>query len=105
MNKSSPQNKNQNIKEALTEASSILNIWRENRAIVLKPKEKMAILQRRDVMAILISSTGFGQRGNILIENLCDRNFPSKKYCRRPDIGNVIVVKEWVVLYTYFAIS
>ena len=34
---------NQNIKEALTEASSILNIWRENRAIVLKPKEEMAI--------------------------------------------------------------
>ena len=44
---------NQNIKEALTGASSILNIWRENRAIVLKPKQEMAIyslLQRRDVM-------------------------------------------------------
>ena len=44
---------NQNIKEALTGGSSILNIWRENRAIVLTPKQEMAIyslLQRRDVM-------------------------------------------------------
>ena len=56
-------------------------------------------------MAILILSTGFDQRRNIPIENLYDRNFSSKKYCRRPDIANVIVVKEWVVLYTYFAIS
>ena len=54
---------NQNIKEALTGASSILNIWRENRAIVLKPKQEMAIyslVQRRDVIEIL--STGFGKR-------------------------------------------
>ena len=94
---------NQNIKEALTGVSSILNISRENRAIVLKPKQEMAIyliyslLQRRDVMEIL--STGFvksmillcyGQRRNILIENLYDHNFPSKKYYGRPDIGNVV---------------
>ena len=29
---------------------------------------------------------GYGQRRNILIENLYDHNFPSKKYYRRPDI-------------------
>ena len=94
---------NQNIKEALTGASSILNIWRENREIVLKPKQEKAtysLLQRRDVMEIL--STGFGksmhdlyclcygQGRNILIENLYDHNFPSKKYYRQPDIGNVV---------------
>ena len=51
----------QNIKKALTGALSILNIRRENRAIVLKPEQEMAIyslLHRRDVIAIL--STGFG---------------------------------------------
>ena len=32
----------------------------------------------------------YGQRRNILIENLYDHNFPSKKYYRRPDIGNVV---------------
>ena len=95
---------NQNIKEALTGASSILNIWQENGAIALKPKQEMAIyslLQRRDgnhgVMEIF--STGFGktmillcygQRRNILIKNLYNHNFPSKKYYRRPDIGNVV---------------
>ena len=56
-----------------------------------------SLLQRRDVMEIL--STGFvksmillcyGQRRNILIENLYDHNFPSKKYYGRPDIGNVV---------------
>ena len=53
---------NQNIKEALTGASSILNISRENREVVLKPKQEKAIysfLHRRDVMEIL--STGFGK--------------------------------------------
>ena len=53
---------NQNIKEALTGALSIFNIRQENRAIVLKPEQEMAIyslLHRRDVMAIL--STGFGK--------------------------------------------
>ena len=77
---------NQNIKEALTGASPILNIWRENRAMVLKPKQEMAIyslLHRRDAMDIL--STGFGQsmillcygqRRNILIENPVWSQFP-----------------------------
>ena len=91
---------NQHIKEALTGASSILNIWRENRAIVLKPKQELAIyslLQRRDVMEILSTGfgksmilLGYGQRRNMLIENLYDHNFPSKKYYGRPDIGNVV---------------
>ena len=34
---------NQNIKEALTGTSLILNIRRENRVIVLKPKQEMVI--------------------------------------------------------------
>ena len=49
--------------QIISGASSILNIWRENRAIVLKPKQGMAIyslVQRRDVIEIL--STGFGKR-------------------------------------------
>ena len=53
---------NQNIKEALTGTSFILNIRRENRVIVLKPKQEMAFYsphQRRDVMVILL--TGFGK--------------------------------------------
>ena len=51
---------NQNIKEALTGALSILNIRRENRADVLKPELEIChLLQRRDVMAIL--PTGFGK--------------------------------------------
>ena len=33
-----------------------------------------------------ILSTGFGKS----IENLYDHNFPSKKYYRRPDMGNVV---------------
>ena len=46
-----------------------------------------------------ISSTGFGksiilpcygQRRNILIENLYDHSFPCKKYYGRPDVGNVV---------------
>ena len=44
---------NQNIKEVLTRALSILNIRWKNRAIVLKPEQEMAILKsllhRRDV--------------------------------------------------------
>ena len=32
----------------------------------------------------------YGQRKNILIKNLYDHNFPSKKYYRQPDIGNVV---------------
>ena len=49
--------------QIISGASSILNIWRENRAIVLKPKQGMGIyslVQRRDVIEIL--STGFGKR-------------------------------------------
>ena len=49
----------------------------------------------------------YGRRRNILIENLYDHNFPSKKYYKRPDIGNVVIIKsfrlsEWskkLVLY------
>ena len=79
---------NQNIKEALTGASSILNIWRENRAIVLKPKQEMAIyslVQRRDVIE------SFGKRMIFIVfvmaqeeisslKTLYNHNFPSKKY-------------------------
>ena len=93
---------NQNIREALTGASSILNIWRENRAIVLKSKQEMAIyslLQRRDVMEIL--STRFGKSMIFTVlamakeeisssKNLYDHNSSSKKYYRRPDIWNVV---------------
>ena len=68
---------NQNIKEALTGASSILNIWGENRATVLKPKQEMG--------------------------NLYDHNFPSKKCYGRPDIWNVVsrlgcqhVISAWL---------
>ena len=53
----------QGTEQIISGASSILNIWRENRAIVLKPKQGMAIyslVQRRDVIEIL--STGFGKR-------------------------------------------
>ena len=91
---------NQNIKEALTGASSILNIWRENRAIVLKPKEEMAIyslLQRRDVMEIL--STRFGKSMIFTVFAMAKEEISSSKTCmitiskeyyRRPDIWNVV---------------
>ena len=82
---------NESIKESLTQTLTILNIRRENRAIVLKPEQEMVIyslLHRRDVMAIL--STGFGKsilfiviamtkEDNVLIDNLYDHNFASKK--------------------------
>ena len=53
-------------------------------------------------MAIL--STGFGKskiftvfamakEENVLIENLYDRNFVSKKYYRQPDFRNVVAVE------------
>ena len=90
---------NQNIKEVLTGASSNLNIWRENREIVLKPKHAGNVYsqssskerchgkfwQEHDLYCLC-----YGQRRNILIENLYDHNFPSKKYYRRPDIWNVV---------------
>ena len=73
---------NQNIKEALTGASSILNIWRENRAIVLKPKQEMAIyslLQRRDVMEIL--STRFGKNMIFTVFAMAKEEISSSKTC------------------------
>ena len=73
---------NQNIKEALTGASSILNIWRENRAIVLKPKQEMAIyslLQRRDVMEIL--STSFGKSMIFTVFAMAKEEISSSKTC------------------------
>ena len=73
---------NQNIKEALTGASSILNIWRENRAIVLKPKQEMAIyslLQRRDVMEIL--STSFGKSMIFTVFAMAKEEISSSKIC------------------------
>ena len=73
---------NQNIKEALTRASLILNIWRENRAIVLKSKQEMAIyslLQRIDVMAIL--STGFGKSMIFTVFAMAKEEMSSSNTC------------------------
>ena len=73
---------NQNIKEALTRASLILNIWRENRAIVLKTKQEMAIyslLQRIDVMAIL--STGFGKSMIFTVFAMAKEEMSSSNTC------------------------
>ena len=83
LNKSSLQNKIEKyIKEALTEASSILNISRENRAIVLNPKKEMVIyslLQRRDVMKIL--STSSGKRMIITVFAMAKEEISSLKTC------------------------
>ena len=73
---------NQNIKEALTGALSVLNIRRENRAIVLKAKQEMAIyslLQRRDVMEIL--STGFGKSMIFTVFSMAKEEVSSSKTC------------------------
>ena len=73
---------NQNIKEALTGASSILNIWRENSAIVLKPEQELAIyslLQRRDVMEIL--STSFGKSIIFTVFAMAKEEISSSKTC------------------------
>jgi len=73
---------NQNTKEALTRALSILIIRREIRAIVLKPEQEMAIyslLQRRDVMAIL--STGFGKSMIFTFFAMAKEEMPSSKTC------------------------
>ena len=91
---------NQNIKEALTGALSILNIEQENRAIVWKPEQKAWTVffigeydnfvnrfwQEHDLYCVC-----YGLKRNVLIENLYwyDPNFTSKKYNRRPDFGNV----------------
>ena len=69
---------NQNIKEALTGASSILNIWRENRAIVLKPKQEMAIyslVQRRDVIE------SFGKRMIFIVFAMAKEEISSSTTC------------------------
>ena len=83
---------NQNTKEALTRALSILIIRRENRAIVLKPEQEMAIFQssskeryhgnfvNRFWQEHDLYFLRYGQRRNALIENLYDLNFSSKKY-------------------------
>ena len=73
---------NQNIKEALTGASSILNILRENRSIVLKPKQEMTIyslLQRTDVMEIL--STSFGKSMIFTVFAMAKEEISSSKIC------------------------
>ena len=74
---------NQNIKEAKTGASSILNIRRENRENVLKPKQEIAIyslLQRRDVVAIL--STGFGESMILTVFAMGKEEMPHRKPVR-----------------------
>ena len=73
---------NQNIKEALTGALSILNIRHENRAILLKPEQEMAIyslLYWRDLMAIL--STGFGKSTIITVFAMAKEEMSSSKTC------------------------
>ena len=73
---------NQNIKEALTGALSILNIRHENRAILLKPGQEMAIYSLvywRDLMAIL--STGFGKSTIITVFAMAKEEMSSSKTC------------------------
>ena len=73
---------NQNIKEALTRALSILNIRQENRAVVLKLEQGMAIyslLHRREVMAIL--STGFVKSMIITVFAMSQKYMSSSKTC------------------------
>ena len=86
--------------EALTRALSLLNIRRENSAVVLKPEQETAInnlLNGRDVMAIL--PTGFGKSMIYTVFALakeisslktCDCHCPFEKYYRRPDFRNVV---------------
>ena len=87
----------------MTGTSLILNIRRENRVIVLDEAETgnghlqssskkrchgnfcQQVLARAWTCCLCC-----GQRRNVLIENLYDRNFPYKKYYRQPDIGNVV---------------
>ena len=73
---------NQNIKEPLTRTLTILNIRRENRAIVLKPEQEMvsySLLHRRDAMAIL--STGFGKSMIFIIIAMAKEDMSSSKTC------------------------
>ena len=83
---------NQNTKEALTRALSILIIPRENRAIVLTPEQEWPFIQssskerchgnfvNRFWQEHDIYFLRYGQRRNPLIENLYDLNFASKKF-------------------------
>ena len=60
-----------------------MNIRRENRAIVLRPKQKIAIyslLQRRDVVAIL--STGFGKSMIFTVFSMAKEEMPYRKPVR-----------------------
>ena len=71
---------NQNIKEALTGTSFILNIRRENRVIVLRPKQEMAIYsphQREDVMVILST----GKEHDLAVFAMAKEEMSSSKTC------------------------
>ena len=77
---------NQNTKEALTRALSILIIRRENTAIVLKPEQEMAtytvflgLKGIGDVMAIL--STGFGKSMIFTFFAMAKEETPASKTC------------------------
>ena len=68
--------------EALTRALSLLNIRRENGAVVLKPEQETAInnlLNGRDVMAIL--PTGFGKSMIYTVFALAKEQISSSKTC------------------------
>ena len=68
--------------EALTRALSLLNIRRENSAVVLKPEQETAInnlLHGRDVMAIL--PTGFGKSMIYTAFALAKEEISSSKTC------------------------
>ena len=68
--------------EALTRALSLLNIRRENSAVVLKPEQETAInnlLNGRDVMAIL--PTGFGKSMIYTVFALAKEEISSSKTC------------------------
>ena len=68
--------------EALTRALSLLNIRRENSAVVLKPEQETAInnlLNGRDIMAIL--PTGFGKSMIYTVFALAKEEISSSKTC------------------------
>ena len=68
--------------EALTRVLSLLNIRRENSAVVLKPEQETAInnlLNGRDVMAIL--PTGFGKSMIYTVFALAKEEISSSKTC------------------------
>ena len=68
--------------EALTRALSLLNIRRENSAVVLKPEQEMAInnlLHGRDITAIL--PTGLSKSMIYTVFALAKEEIPSSKTC------------------------